>query len=201
LTDLEGTAGRQRDAARGQTTVEFALVVPLFFVLLFAVIEFAFVLHASLALAYASRDGALIASESGNTPGGDCLILSKIEEHVDAPANRQLITAVEVFWSDQNGNLRNGARNVYSRTGSMPCTNPDGTTFSVPYSASSTLYPEASRCNILAGCGGGHNGVDTIGVRVAYRYIWHTPLSGLLGSGGTGWILDRTNAMRMEPVL
>jgi TadE-like protein len=182
--------------------VEFALVFPLFFVLLLALIEFAFAFHASLTLAYASRDATLIAAESGNAPGGDCLILQKIEENVGAPADRSRITSVEIFWSDQAGLQKGAAVNAYGRTGSMDCELVDGSTVKLPYSALSTNYPELTRCNIQAGCGNGHTGLDHIGVSVSYDYPWHTPLSGLLQwTGRTGWSFERTNAMRMEPIL
>jgi Flp pilus assembly protein TadG len=182
--------------------VEFALVFPLFFVLLLGIVEFAFAFHASLTLAYASRDAALVAAESGNAPGSDCLILQKVEEDVSSPADRTRITSVEVYWADQNGVKKTGSANIYRRTGSMPCTLIDGSTVTLPYTASSTGYAETSRCNIQAGCGNGHTGVDTIGVKVAYDYPYHTPLSSFLRwSGSTGWLLERSNAMRMEPVL
>jgi Flp pilus assembly protein TadG len=193
--------GRRR-STEGQTMVEFALIFPLFFVLLLAVIEFAFAFHASLSLAYASRDATLIAAESGNAPGGDCLILQKIEENVAAPADRSRISTVEIFWSDKAGNKVGGAANVYGRTGSMDCKLVDGSTVKLPYTATSTTYPETSRCNIQAGCGNGHAGLDTIGVSVKYDYPWHTPLSGFLNwTGRSGWSFERSNAMRMEPVL
>ena len=55
------------------------------------------------------------------------------------------------------------------------------------------------------GCGSPHTpSVDTVAVRVTYRYGFHTPLGNLLGplgSSGGFWIFDKSNAMRMEPVL
>jgi TadE-like protein len=193
---------RATGRALGQTLVEFSLVLPLFLVLLLGAIEFAFAFNASLSLGYASRDATLIAAESGNAPGGDCLVLQKVEEDIGAPADRSHIQTVEVYWSDQAGNLRNGIENVYRRSGSMSCTARNGSTFTLPYTATTASYPESARCTILAGCGNGHTSVDTIGVRVTYAHPWHTPLAGLLGWGGTAaWQLDRSNAMRMEPIL
>ena len=172
------------------------------------VIEFGFGLNASLALGYASRDAALIATEAGNTTGADCMVLRSIEEHVGAPANPAQITSVEIYWSDQNGALKNGARNVYSRTGSMTCSYGGSTTITVPYTATSIAYADSTRCNVLAGCGGSHTpSVDTIGVKITYNYTFKTPLRGLIGLLGgpgwtaTGWSLSSSNAMRMEPVL
>jgi hypothetical protein len=194
--------GKGRKQAAGQTMVEFALIFPLFFVLVLALVEFAFAFHASLSLAYASRDATLIAAESGNAPGGDCLILQKVEENVSSPADRTRITSVQVFWSDQAGQMKGAAANTYTRTGSMDCELLDGSSVKLPYTATTTNYPEASRCNIQAGCGNGHTGLDHIGVAVSYDYPWHTPLAGFLQwTGRSGWSFERTNAMRMEPIL
>ena len=62
---------------RGQTLVEFALVFPIFFVLLMGMIEFGLVFNALLSINFASRDGSLIAAEAGNAVGSDCVILEQ----------------------------------------------------------------------------------------------------------------------------
>lgn len=207
----QGRRKARRGGETGQSLVEFGLIVPLFLVLVLAVIEFAFVLNANLSTSYATRDAALIATEAGDAPGADCLILRKIEEDIAAPADHAAIQGVQVYWSDQNGKVRNGAINAYSRTGSTTCT-VDGTSVTVPYTASGPLlYPETDRCNVIlgTGCASGHTGLDTIGVKLTYQYGWHTPLRclvGFLGNGGcwsntSGWTLVSSNAMRMEPVL
>ncbi len=199
----QGTDGRApRRADAGQTLVEFALVFPLFMVLLLAAIEFGFAFNASLSLGYATRDASLVAAVSGNSPGGDCLVLEKVEEDVSAPADRSRITTVEIYWSDANGALVSGARNVYTRGGSMSCEARDGSTYSLPYRLTTAAYPESDRCMILSGCGNGHATVDTVGVKVAYVHPWRTPLGGLLNWGNSrSWQFERANAMRMEPLL
>ena len=55
-----------RHGDTGQSLVEFALVIPIFLVLLMAVIEFAFLMNGQLSINYATRDAALIAAEAGN---------------------------------------------------------------------------------------------------------------------------------------
>ena len=171
-------------------------------VLLLAAIEFAFAFNASLSLGYASRDATLVAAVSGNTPGSDCLVLEKVEADVSAPADPSHITTVAIYWADQSGALKGGAKNIYTRGGSMSCEARDGTTYTLPYSATTTLYPESARCMIQSGCGNGHTTVDTVGVTVSYTHPFHTPLANFLHWGGNGsWQLERTNAMRMEPLL
>jgi Flp pilus assembly protein TadG len=194
------------------------LVAPLFLVLMIGVIEFAFLMNANLSTSFATRDAALVAAEGGDSPGADCLILKKIEDDISAPADDAAITSVEIYWSDQNGNVKNGAINRYTRTPSTPAwaCPVGGTTVTVHFGVppiTSLLYPETDRCNVIlgTGCSSGHTGLDTIGVKVTYQYIWHTPLRclvGLLGTGSggcysntAGWTLVSSNAMRMEPVL
>jgi Flp pilus assembly protein TadG len=197
---LQGPRGSGRSDRSGQAVVEFALVIPIVMVLLTAIIEFAFLLNAVLSSSYATRDASLVAAEAGNTAGGDCLILQKIEQDFTAPADAGAIQTAEIFWATTSGQPNGGAINVYNRTGSTTCV-VNGLSISVPYSAASTGYPESVRCNILTGCGGSHPSLDLIGVRVTYQHSWHTPLKSLLGFTGNGWTIVRSNTMRMEPVL
>jgi hypothetical protein len=182
-------------------------VVPLFLVLFTAVIEFGFLFNATLATSFGTRDASLIAAEAGDVSGGDCVILQKVEQDMGAPADPGSIQEVDIYWANSTTGVPiGGAVNVYARSGSMTC-NVQGVSVTVPYSLSGTAgYIADDRCNILAGCGAdsvgrNHPGVDTIGISVNYRYLWHTPLSSLLGWTGGGLNFTRSNAMRMEPVL
>ena len=197
---------------RGQTLVEFALVFPLFILLVMSVIEFAFAFNANLAIAFASRDAALVGAEAGDGLGSDLAIIKSVLDDVGPPADRAQVTSVEIFWSDQNGNYKNAdssLANIWLAGGSTSYTYPDLSVITVPFHQTQNGYREDQRCNIVAGCGGSHMpSVDTIGVRVAYQYTWKTPLKGLVGLAGngpvwsgTGWNFARSNAMRMEPVL
>ncbi len=173
------------------------MVFPFFIVILFGVIEFAFVFNAYLSIDFATRDAALAAAEAGNDTGADCSILRAIERSIGAPADKGSIAKVRIFKASTTGaNL--GPTNVYTRTGATPC--PDGSG-SIPYTIQSTGYAESARCNILAGCGPGSLTVDTIGVEITYTYAWKTPLARLLPMSGNGYTMIKDNAMRMEPVL
>jgi Flp pilus assembly protein TadG len=202
----------------GQSLVEFALVVPLFMVILMAVIEFAFLLNGQLSINFATRDAALIAAEAGNAVGADCVVLQKVEQDVTAPANRANISQVRIFWTNADGQPLDTSGNVttfgsatqaadtYTRSGTTTCTFADGTTLTVPYSPVGTAsYPDSARCNDILGtaegCQPGHPGIDTIGVQVTYFDTWKTPLHNLIGLLGSGWTLTESNQMRMEPVL
>jgi Flp pilus assembly protein TadG len=179
--------------------VEFALLFPIFWTLLLGLIDFAFAFNGVLAVDHASRSAALVAAEAGNASGGDCVILRDIEEQLTPPASSARIQRVEIYQTSGTGTVV-GSPTVYSRTGSKTCTYNGGTTITVPYTRDANGYPEASRCNVLNGCGAGHSGLDHIGVRIIYTHGYLTPLHVFLGSGSS-FTIDRSNSMRMEPVL
>jgi TadE-like protein len=197
-----GQAGSSRRSGRGQTLVEFTLVFPFFLILLFSVIEFSFALNAVLSVDFATREAALAASEAGTQTNADCSILRAIERSVQSPADSDRLTQVRIFKATANGVPASPLREiVYTRGGSgLSCPLSDGTPATLPYSYASGTYTSDTRCDTLAGCGGGSVSVDTIGVEATYDYRWHTPLPTLLPTSGTGYVVTQGNAMRMEPV-
>lgn len=184
---------------RGQALVEFALIFPVFMVLLLGIIEFAFLFNALLSVNYAARDGALTAAEAGNGAGADCVILNAVDASVGQPTDESLIGTVKIYQATSNG-VMIGSPTTYTRGGGTTCTYVDGTTVTVPYTRTANSYAEANRCNVLAGCGVGHPGVDNVAVQITYTHPWVTPLRNFLG-GGSGLSFDRSSVMRMEPVL
>ena len=204
---------RRPDRGGGQTLVEFALILPIFMVLLMGIVEFAFMFNATLAINFASRNASLIAAEAGSQSTADCAILSKIESDIGAPLDKNMtaitgIQSVTIYKADRAGNPT-GAANVYTRTGSMTCTG--FTPNSVPYTLSSGNYPqvEASstvtgRCDVLSGCSS-TTPMDSIGVTIVYRYSFKTPLRNLvsfLPGASVGYLdFSWSNVMRMEPIL
>jgi len=207
----------QRARERGQGIAEFALVWPIFVICVMAVIEFGVAFNNVLTVNYASRNAALLGAEAGNNGCSDAIMLQSIENDVANPADRNRITQVTIYYSNQNGQQipdgGNSGANLYVRNTSgspLQCTF-NGTMVSVPYQLSGSLgYPTVDRCNVLAGCSssGGHATLDTIGVRINYNYRFITPLSAAIGLlqgsgnfGGGNWTFTQSNQMRMEPVL
>ncbi len=189
---------RRQRRARGQALVEFALILPLFMLVLMAVIEFGFVFNSYLAINFASREASLVAAEAGNVGRADCLILNSIDQSVGSPSNPDAIAEVQVF------RMVAGAKTdvtTYTRGGLTSCPMPGGGVLEVPYTIGTNLYPTGSRCNRLAGCTSNPTGVDQIGVEVTYSYAWHTPLGSLFGGANGTTPLVKANVMRMEPVL
>jgi Flp pilus assembly protein TadG len=193
---------RREPAERGQTMVEFALVFPIFILLIVGLIEFSLAFNALLSVNFASRDAALLAAEAGEDIGADCVILASIDADVQPPASRVRISQVRIYWANSQGTEL--AANVYSRTGSLTCTQPDSSTITVPYTLQGgSNYGETLRCSVLAGCpeDPGHTELDNIGVSITYSYSWVTPMAKIITLGGTGFTLTHANVMRMEPVL
>ena len=182
---------------RGQALVEFALLFPFVLLLIVGIVELSFVWNSRNTVAYASRDGSMFAAEGGSLPGTDCLVLDRIERNIVSPARAIRVQEVAIYWSDRNGGQIGSFQNVYDRSGFTTC-DFDGSTFMVPYTLTTAAYPETIRCDVLAGCGGAHTGVDTVGVRITYEHFWVTSFARLTGSGVT---FAETTATRVEPQL
>ena len=192
----------------GQTLVEFALILPLFMVLLMGIIEFAFMFNATLSINFTSRDASLIAAEAGSQSTADCAVLAKVEQDVAAPLAANNIQSVTIYQADRAGN-QTGHNNVYTRTPATPMTCVGFTPSSVPYTLGTNTYPmgeapsNGGRCDVLAGCS--TSPMDSIGVTITYRYYFKTPLRNLvsfLPGASVGYIdFSWSNVMRMEPIL
>jgi hypothetical protein len=182
---------------RGQAIVEFALVLPLLVLLIVGIAEFSFVWNSRNTVLFASRDGSMLAAEGGSIAGTDCLVLDRIERDVVSPSRSIQIQQVVIYWSDRNGDQIGSSANVYDRTGSMAC-DLGGATLNLPYSLTSGGYPETTRCDVLAGCGGSHTSVDTVGVRITYQHFW---ISSVLRLGGPSVTFSEGTATRVEPQL
>jgi Flp pilus assembly protein TadG len=189
--------GRTTETQSGQALIEFALVLPVFLLLIFGVLEFGVLFNAAVTVNFVSRVAALLAAEGGRTEGTDCMVLRAIERDTISPANSSRISTVEIYWSDANGDQIASSVNVYTRTGSLTCTYASGS-ITVPYTLSTAGYPETQRCDVLAGCGGLHTTVDDVGVRITYTHQWMTRFGQTIARSIT---FQRSTAVRMEPTL
>src|SRR3989454_7185221 len=153
----------------GQAIVEFAMLLPVLVLLIIGLIEFSFVWNSRNTVLFASRDGSMLAAEGGSNDGTDCVVLNRIENDVVSPSNALRLQQVQIYWSDRNGDQIGANQNVYTRSGSTSCTYPAGNTITVPYTLTTAGYLESARCSVLAGCGGSHKTVLTIGGGVTYH--------------------------------
>ncbi len=205
---------RAHQRARGQSLVEFALVIPIFIVLLLALIEFGFLFNAVLTANYATRDASLIASEAGSSAGADCVIISKVLDDMRPPVDAADLSQIIIYRAKTSGDPYSGtydnSGNVWVRSGSTDCS-AYGKSANLPYTLLTTNYAEGApdttagtggRCNFLNGCPNNTLRTrDAVGVQVTYTYHWLTPLSNFIGLGGGGYTIVRSNEMRMEPIL
>ena len=152
---------------RGQAMVEFALILPLFLILLMGMLEFGIVFDHRNAMAYAVREGARVGASLGNggsQPAGvDPAILAAVQRGLTDPILIENIASIEIFQADTSGEPVAGKIDKFDRDG-----NPIGT----------PGWPATSR--VPPGLVQGATG-DSIGVRVVYNFKPQTPLGTLLG--------------------
>ncbi len=77
---------RSRDGEKGATLVEAALVYPLIFLTIFAVVEFGFAFKNWLSVSHSAREGALAGATYGRDPSADMLILRDVERTLNLAA-------------------------------------------------------------------------------------------------------------------
>ena len=196
---MRSPQGRRRDS-RGQALVEFSLVIIVFLTMLTGMIEFGVAFSVKMQISFASRDAAVAASESGTTPStADGAILNLIDKDITAPASRNKIDHVDIFWATSTGTPNNGAIERYT---------PGGLLFPGwgGWTNTMDLYPSTNRCAFINGTAAGcnaspnHSGPDRIGISIVYNYSWITPLPSLIGLAGSGMVFTQTNLVTMEPI-
>lgn len=180
----------------GQSLVEFALILPILLLLIVGLVEFALAFNSRDSVFFASRDASMLAAEGGNIAGTDCVVLDRVDRDIVSPARPVRVQTVKIFWSDRNGVEQSGEENLYTRSGSTTCDYGNGSTLTVPYTLTSSTYPESVRCDVLAGCGVGHPGPDNIGVTITYTHSWVTSVAKITLASLT---FSLTSATRVEP--
>ncbi len=204
-----------RRKTRGQSLVEFALIFPLFIILLLSIIEFMFLFNAQLSLNYATRDASLIAAEAGNNANADCQILQQVDRDLNPPTDVTQVITVHIFSATETGaQLSTPKEQTYTRDGTHDVRVDHGAVHRIrrhrrptrPTSAAATLTGRAAprRTRDRA------TPVSTSsGSAIDYGYHFVTPLGSaiaLVGGGqplwgGAGMSMSTGNAMRMEPIL
>jgi hypothetical protein len=203
------TAQMRGGPERGQSLVEFALILPVLMALVMGIIEFSLAFNATLGVNAASQKGAHMAAMLGASAGADCLVLQEVDQALGAPNDDRRILVVEVQRTALAGNVVH-AKNTWVRSGSTSCRLDAGDSITVPYTQIESAYPPNQRCTVVSGCPAyspPRPTVDNVGVMVRYRYSWATPLGAVLRLlGGTeadsaGWTFQKRNIFRLEPTL
>src|SRR5260221_5543837 len=109
-------ARRGRRLSRGQAIVEFAMVAPLFLLMLFGFIEFALIGASIAAFNFAANDAARLGSFLGRS---DCTAASQMvnvtKGRVAGVVVAQLVK-IEIFKSDAAGNYQGVVEDSYDNT-------------------------------------------------------------------------------------
>ena len=169
--------------------------MPVIVLILIGMFEFGMMLNSRNSVEFASRDASVLAAEGGNLAGTDCVVLDKVERDIVSPARNIRIEQVQIYWSDRNGDQIGSNVNTYTRGSSTTCNYGNGSSLTVPYTLTTGNYLEGSRCDVLAGCGGSHAGLDIVGVRITYQHYWVTTV---VQRGGSITFTVAT-ATRIEP--
>ena len=201
--------GRRRGQI-GQGLVEMSLLLPVFLLLLLAMLEFGFVFDHNISLSYSTREGARVGAAlvngggslgcgGSNSPNANIVdpqIIAAVERVLTSPGSlvdETRVGEIRIYRADANGNQVGSQANrwVYS-AGAGPVV--DGRTLNFVQQGS-TGWAACSRT--FAGT------PDSIGVSITYSYAASTPLAAIMGFFGGGGpvtlgMADRT-IMAMNP--
>ncbi|OWY60631.1 hypothetical protein B7486_68150 [cyanobacterium TDX16] len=96
---MESRRARRARGERGATLIEAAIMLPLFFFLIFGILEFGFSFRNYLTLANGTRDGARTGTTAGNVASADYQVLRAIERSMSA-MNDSDIEQIVIFHAD-----------------------------------------------------------------------------------------------------
>ena len=215
MDPIRRSAVQEQVPARGQGLVEFAMLVPVFMLLLLGMLEFGFAFDQNLTLEYATREGARVGSalangggtlgcgtgQSPNAATVDPQILAAVRRVLLSPGSRvkpALGMQVLIWKADANGapvTPLTTYQNVWTYTG--PATGPTVDGQQIGFTQGTHPWDPCSRTN------GGPSGVDSIGVSLTYSYTFQTPLAGILrffgGASAGGLTMSDRTVMALNP--
>ncbi len=187
-TNRSSNAHARRGRVAGQSISEFALILPVFLILLFGMLEFSSAFNHLNAMAYATREGARVGASLGkggsNPSQVDPAIIAAVQRGLTDPILLENITLIEIYKSDTAGLPVTGKVNAYDRNGVL---------------IGSAGWPASSRVASLTSTG------ESIGVKVTYDFHPITPFAPLLGllAGGpppyTTIRMADITVMKLEP--
>lgn len=176
----------EREHGRGQSLVEFAMIVTVMMLMLLGMLEFGFIFDQHLTLEYASREGARVGAALGN--GTSTIPCASVDQNVVAAVQRVISSPGSRVTESRVSEIR-----LYKATSTGA---QSGTSFNTwiyakaqgPVVDGKALDFKSTTTN-WAACGRSNAATspDSIGVRVSYTYIPVTPLSAVMSFfGGAG---------------
>lgn len=174
------------ERSRGQSLVEFAVILPVFALILLGMLEMGLAFSHHLTIEYATREGSRTGSALANGGATNCVggvDAAQIDQQIVAAVQRVLkspgspislaaVTEIRLYRSDASGNQVGGQANVWNPTpGAGPDIDPGVGVDRLDFSQRTVGWPVCSRLSGPA--------YDSIGVRIRYSYRFQTPLGGL----------------------
>lgn len=187
---MKGSAPPCRHSERGQSLVEFSLLVPAFMLVLVSLLEFGLLFNHYLTLEYATREGARVGAALANggsasnsscdsalppSPGQpgtvDPYVIAAVQRVLESSGSPVVMSDISKITITQYGTSNTNTWVYNKGAGPIVDGKPlDFTQFGV------TGWSDCARSN-------GAN-PDSIVVSIAYTYHWETPLASLLGFWG-----------------
>ena len=179
---------------RGAVLVEMAIVVPIFILLVFGMLEFGLAFKDKLTMEHAVNQASRRATVLGTDATADIEILNAFRDGLVGAADIDLVNYVDIYFVNADGSKGDYDRYTIDADG-LPCfwdPCPDPAIVDPVVYGSPANYPPCERdVSLQPG-----DGVDTIGVEVQYEHYWVT---GVLGFSTQTW--HETAHARMEPDL
>jgi TadE-like protein len=194
--------------------VEFTMVLPIVLLVVVVAAEFGLVFDDLLTVGYGSREGARVGAAlakgdvddctGGADPAGvDNAIVAAVQRILKSPGSGidiDQVQEIRIFKATASGGETAGSVNVwrYTGEGTGPEVDPGPGVLNLDFSPFAEPWPACIRVNNGAG-------VESLGVRVVYRYHMVTPISSLLellgGSQAASVTLSETTVMALNPTV
>lgn len=197
--------GRRRTRQRGQSLVEFALIVPLMLMVLVGIVDFGFAFYSNMTLNYASREGARVAAALANGGGplgcgsGQSPNWVTVDDHAIAAVQRVLVSAGIAVRLDPSDANKDGVEwiRIYKADANGNGWTTPGNYNQWTYVAGGGPTVDGTRLDFAKGTEGWRacarlNGStpDAVGVAIRYRKVWNIPFANLFAGNFT--VVDKT---------
>ena len=202
-----------RRSSRGQGLVEFAMLVPVFMLILLGLLEFGMMFDHAMTLTTATREGArngaALAAGNGTTvPCADVdkYIVAAVERVLKAPGSQVVLrpsTTIAIYKAKADGTPLTGTSNTWTYSaGAGPVVDGSAGPPVVPGTALDFVPPGTVNWNACTRTNGGAT-PDSIGVSISYQYQFVTPLAAVMGffgpAGSGGLTINDRSVMALNP--
>lgn len=168
----------------GTALVEFALILPVLFLILISIFEVGMAFKDFLTVNYLAREGARLSAFLGTDVDADCTMITTLATNLGA-ADLQRLNRVEIFRADPAGNQITSDTNTFRFTGTDPT--------NCAHWTSVIAWPSTGRQTDVSETG--TPPLDVLGVRVVITHRWISQLPPYSGT----FSINENTLVRMEP--